>query len=319
MLVLAVVAAVAVAVAATLLLTRHGSGDEADGAGAVSRPASAGIASADDTGPVGVITEEPTCAKWVETSTAFARKLSAWGKRDASVPATSWSVEQREMYESAARLLRTQADQVVDLARQTPHRVMRELYEQLSAYNRAYADAIPTYQPGDDKLALTGNNFAASLNYICEAITNLSASDRAGLVPAPSPPSAVPPVGDPANPQRFLITSSPACPPLRSLGDRVNIAIADWLKLPRVDFTNWSPADKLVWESAAQTLTLDADETEQLGRSSGNPIVEDFLVLAAQYQRAFVKAIPSYTIPDSSLYRAAVYVSGSVSSACDAA
>ena len=37
------------------------------------------------------------------------------------------------------------ADQTVQLAKVTPHRVMRELYEQFISYSRAYVDAVPTY------------------------------------------------------------------------------------------------------------------------------------------------------------------------------
>jgi len=43
---------------------------------------------------------------------------------------------------------------MVALAKRTPHRVMRELYEQFIAYSRAYADRIPTYTPPDDNFAL---------------------------------------------------------------------------------------------------------------------------------------------------------------------
>ena len=36
------------------------------------------------------------------------------------------------------------------LAKLTPHRVMRELYEQFIAYARAYSDAVPTYTKPDN-------------------------------------------------------------------------------------------------------------------------------------------------------------------------
>ncbi len=41
--------------------------------------------------------------------------------------------------------MRNAADQTVALAKLTPHRVMRELYQQFIAYARAYSDAIATY------------------------------------------------------------------------------------------------------------------------------------------------------------------------------
>ena len=48
--------------------------------------------------------------------------------------------------------MRNAADQTVPLAKLTPHRVMRELYEQFIAYARAYSDAIPTYTAGRQSL-----------------------------------------------------------------------------------------------------------------------------------------------------------------------
>ena len=45
------------------------------------------------------------------------------------------------------------ARQTVPLVRLTPHRVMRELYEQFIAYARAYADSLPTYTEADNHLA----------------------------------------------------------------------------------------------------------------------------------------------------------------------
>ena len=48
--------------------------------------------------------------------------------------------------------MRSAADQTVDLVKLTPHRVMRELYEQFIAYARAFADSVPTYTADDDSL-----------------------------------------------------------------------------------------------------------------------------------------------------------------------
>ena len=49
------------------------------------------------------------------------------------------------MYESVGKAMRSAADQTVNLVKSTPHRVMRELYEQFIAYARAFADTVPTY------------------------------------------------------------------------------------------------------------------------------------------------------------------------------
>ena len=61
-----------------------------------------------------------------------------------------------------------------------------------------------------------------------------------------------------------------------------------------------------------------ADDVERLGRSSGNPVLEDFAVLAAQYRRAYVLALSSYTSVDNYLANASTNLVKSVYSACKA-
>ncbi len=55
---------------------------------------------------------------------------------------------------------------MVNLAKQTPHRVVRELYEQYIAYGRAYVDSIPTYMPADDVLADVNVSSAIPVGYL---------------------------------------------------------------------------------------------------------------------------------------------------------
>ena len=47
------------------------------------------------------------------------------------------------MYETVGKAMDNAADQTVSLVKATPHRVMRELYEQFIAYARAFDQAIP--------------------------------------------------------------------------------------------------------------------------------------------------------------------------------
>jgi hypothetical protein len=61
-----------------------------------------------------------------------------------------------------------------------------------------------------------------------------------------------------------------------------------------------------------------ANELEQLGQQSGNPTLGDFATLAAQYRRAFVAAVPTYTPADNHLANAATYLSTTVLGACSA-
>jgi hypothetical protein len=161
--------------------------------------------------------------------------LADWNKRDASVPASAWTQDQRQSYEAAARVFRAQADQMAHLVRDTPHRVTRELYEQIIAYDRAYADAIPHYAPSDNDLAVVRNALSAAQFNICQAITSYAAANRGPTVPAAAPPTAVAPVGDPTNPQRFLTAPSDACRKLKALGQRQTIELEMWVKTANIN------------------------------------------------------------------------------------
>ena len=83
-----------------------------------------------------------------------------------------------ELLEAAGEAMRTSANQLIPIAKMTPHRVMRKLYEQLIAYSWAYADAIPTYTPPDENLALVTNSAANAITSICAAIDFGSAPSR---------------------------------------------------------------------------------------------------------------------------------------------
>ena len=141
---IAALAVIAVTVVITVLVVRPDSGDNSPTPG---NNSGSEIASANDKGPVSIITEDPTCEAWrrVGNGLSAAEQKVNWGDRDPSVPASAWTPEQRTMYETVGNAMRSAADQTVDLVKLTPHRVMRELYEQFIAYARAFADSVPTY------------------------------------------------------------------------------------------------------------------------------------------------------------------------------
>jgi len=306
---------IAVSVAATVYLTHRGSSGQAGSGGGSSAPAG-GLASGGDTGPVGIITEDPTCEKWGPMENDVVARLGEWAKRDISTPASAWTPEQRRIHESAANVLRSQADRVVALAKETPHRVMRELYEQQIAYSRAYADAVANYSPADNDLVQVSNSLAGALNSVCTAIKNFSAAARAPSVPAVRGPTAVSPLGDPANPQRFFTAPSSVCAPVKARAQLMDGELGAWMKT-NSNSDNRSDADKILWVAAGRVLSATADEYERLGRSSGDPVTEDFLVLASQYYRAFVNAMPTSKRADDMLYESARYAQLSVNAACD--
>ncbi|PRC46763.1 hypothetical protein C6A85_88430 [Mycobacterium sp. ITM-2017-0098] len=63
-------------------------------------------------------------------------------------------------------------------------------------------------------------------------------------------------------------------------------------------------------------LQENAGQIQNLGSVSQNPILSDFASLAAQYQRAYVQSIPSYTPADNYLNSTAAELVVAVSQAC---
>jgi hypothetical protein len=319
--VVALVAVVAVTAVVAVSCTKNTGGNAAGGGSVAGN--NSGIASANDTGPVGIITEDPSCAPWGPVSATLANiAKNGWNDRDRSMPATAWSPEQQSQYQAAAQAYRSAADQTVPLVKLTPHRVMRELYEQFIAYSRALADKIPTYTANDGPLSNTAATITLVVNGVCGAITYGVAAARGPLVSAASPPTHIAPLGDPSNPSRFMPTVDAQCSDWASAIKRINSdpAYAVWSNAdPNVPASSWSDQDKAENQAVMPVLNSFADQYEKLGRQSSNPVVEDLGVLAAQYGRAFVAGIPTYTQSDIQLFAPMGRVPGLIDAACDAA
>lgn len=284
-------------------------------------------ASANDTGPVTLVTEDPTCRAWTPIGQALVSSpIEGW---DAShpgqphplkTPGNTWTPEQRKVMQATANAYRTAAVKSAALARTTPHRVMREFYEQFIAYARAFADII-----GDRFVPTNGTGATAESAYnalisICSTVDTGAAKARSALVAAPPAPKQTAPPQDPANPQRFLTTAD-----LSNCGELIskfkafksNPTVLDWAKngstLP-ADL--WSPEQRALADTVAALMLRLADDTEQIAGRSNNPVVQDFAIFAAQYQRAFAKALPTYGARDAELDGAAGYTREMLNDAC---
>ncbi len=314
-----VVAVLATVVAVVLLFGGGGSGlPQGGNPDAGSNADASGVASSKDIGPVSVITEDASCAAWTAINNELANSgTGLWNERDRSVPASAWTPRQRAQYIAAAQSMRGAAAQTIGLVKLTPHRVMRELYQQFIAYARAYAERIPKYTPADNTLAGTANSASSALGAICAAISDGSAAARGPLVPPSAPPSDIAPVGNPANPQPFLTSANPVCGDWKSALDRFGEKIADWQKLdPNVPAIYWNREQKAVNYAVAPVMNAYASNLEQLGRQSDNAVWQDFANLSAQYRRAFVVSLPTYTPTDNHLANAANFVSTTILGAC---
>jgi hypothetical protein len=314
------VAVLAIVLAVVLFFDRSDSGSApATQLGAATtggaRPAEA---SAPDTAPAGVITEDPTCTAWTSINNALSNDgQGIWNDRDRAVPAAAWDDKQRVQYSAAAQSIRNAAAQTVGLVKVTPHRVMRELYEQFIAYAVAYSDRVPKYVPADDNLAGTANSAASALGAICTAIADGSAATRGALVPPEAPPGPIPPAQNPAKPEPFLKTGNPACAQWNSALTDFDRQTAEWQGInPSIPAMLWTDPQKAAYQSAAQVMNVFASNLEQLGRTSNNFVWQDFANLSAAYRRAFAVAAPTYTPVDNHLANAASFVSTVVLGAC---
>jgi hypothetical protein len=287
-------------------------------------PESAAVASAQDTGPVTVITEDPSCTAWTSIDNNLVSTLEAIGKgqwieRDPSIPASAWNDEQRKVNMAAAQVLRSTAARTVGLAKLTPHRVMRELYEQFIAYSRTYAERVPKYTPNDNALVATANSAASALASICTAITDGSAAMRGSLVEPQAAPSETAPPGNPNNPQPYLSASNPVCADWKSVTDKFAADTAEWHQLdPNIPSTFWTPEQKAANLAVASVMVTYANKIQQLGERAQNAILQDFANLGAQYRRAFVLALPTYEPADQHLANVATYATTAVMGACTA-
>lgn len=328
--VLGAVALVAV-IAVTAVVSVSLAGDNGNGAtgptstSETASGAASEFASANDTGPVSVITEDPSCAPWGPVINTLAEREATigWTERDPSIAADVWSPQVRDRYLKFAQAMREAADQAEPLVRLATHRVMRELYQQFIAFGRAFVDRVPTYSAPDNELVLTANSASTALVNVCSAILFGSAAARAPLTPAlSSSPNSVS-VGEAGEPARFMESPDPICGDLVGTIDKFNEdpAVVTWFDTVDVETPagQWSPQQQAASEAVIPLLQSSADAFERLGEDSSNPVLQDFAMLGAVYRRAFAAAIPTYTKADQYLYDTGRYAPSVIRGACVAA
>ncbi|WP_198530882.1 hypothetical protein [Mycolicibacterium setense] len=282
--------------------------------------ANSDIASANDTGPVAVILEDPSCAtRYPVATTLDNRTRNGWEKRDPAVAATEWTSEIRAQYEAAGQAFRDAADQLIQSAKLTPHRVMRELYEQFIAYARAYADSIPTYTAVNNNLVAVAIHASDALSRICAAIDYGSAAARGPLVSALPTLSDLAPVRDPADAQQLLSEPNRVCQEWNSVLAEYFANSESWNTTnPDIRGTDWSPEQHKINDEVVPVMKLLNTQLSALGRNSNNPTLQDFANLAVQYRQAYLEALPTYTPPDSNLVGVATRIANLVDFICRA-
>lgn len=321
---LAILVVVVVSVVTTLLVTRDGE----ESAGPSPTPGTTGpttngsaIASSYDRRPAGIVLEDPTCVAWTPIAASFANAAeNGWGDRDPAIAENKWTSDQRAQYEAVGAALRSSADRTVELAIETPNRVMNELYSQFIAYARAYANALPSYVEADDHLIRVAIGASSALSAICSAIDYGSAGARSPLVAAAAPTPGRFDQFDPEQPARLLESGNPICGDWLAAINRFDDAIAAWKVLdPNVPANEMSLDQRAVLTSVKPTMVSFASQAQQLGRQSDIRALSDLATLAAQYLRAYASALTTYTPADNYLQLAASASAGVITEACRAA
>jgi hypothetical protein len=310
---------IAITVGVTVLVTNSGNGG--NGPSTTTSASGPPIASADDTGPVAIITSEPTCQAWMPASSALTQvQKNGWGDRDTTKSSSEWTSEERAQYDAVADSLRETATQAVEFARDTPHRVMREVYEQFIYFARAYADSVPTYTEKDNYLAQA--NIAASIvvDSVCNAITYGSAGARstsAEPVAAPDDPTTP---GNPDDPQRVVSEASTACNDLIDLRKKLGDETREWVQEdPNIPSSEWSPERKALSEKTALSMNTFADSLQEIGSKSGHATFEDIASFGSVYVRAYSNALQSYVGADNDLILAGSRANNLLIAACQSA
>ena len=215
--------------------------------------------------------------------------------------------------------MRSAADETVELVRLTPHRVMRELYEQTIAYWRAYASTVLTYTPDNDPLARTATAAANAIGNICSAIEWGSAASRAPLVRPATAPYGVGSIGDPENPLKYVTEVLSVCADWISAAETFDFDTTAWFETdPNIPAAQWPPEQTAVYERTAPVMQANADKIQNLGALSLNATFDDFAAFAAQYRRAFARSFPTYTPADAYLANTAAELTATNSHACRA-
>ncbi|CDP87775.1 MULTISPECIES: hypothetical protein [Mycolicibacterium] len=316
---IAITLAIALAVVITVLVVRPAGGDrqQSDTANGASE-----FASANDTGPANIITEDPTCEAWGKVSDGLDAAVPEWNDQDYSLPAENWTPDQRAVFEREGAALANAITDVTNLAKQTPHRVMRELYGQLDAYAQGVIDSIPTYSLTDNNIVATYNQFFSTLNRVCDAIYFRAAKQTAPLIPAPVPPGNVKASDQSAMSalDRFISHNNGGCADWTTATEHFDKATEAWRGIDsKFSAEQWTPEQSSVMAAVGPVMTTYADDMERIGRQSGNAMWEDFAVMAAQYMRGYVQSIPTYKVNSGYLASVSTRLANAIYWACKAA
>ena len=311
---------IVITVSATLLATRD-SGGSPQGPTSASREttdANATFASRDDRDSAGIVLDDPTCPNWYNIADSFGQAAkNGWDRRNPAVPAVDWTADQRNQYEAFGTAVNGLAGRSIELRASTPHRVMRELYEQFNAYGRAYTEKLDTYEPIDDRLIRVAISSSAALTGICDAIRYGSAGARAPLIPGAASTPNLNQQKLEGTPNRIMAELNPACAEWLAAVSRFDADATAWRSIdPNIPVEQLSPEQRSIYTAVVPVMDNFATNMQLVSRKSGDPTIVDLATLSAQYLSAYSSALLTYAPADDYLEIVSSSVSGVITEAC---
>ncbi|WP_235717116.1 hypothetical protein [Mycolicibacterium goodii] len=115
-------------------------------------------------------TSDPVCAEWAPLADSYRLKQRDWVAIDPNIPASRWSAEQRDANMTIIPVLRAEAADMRRLAERSHDELLGVFLRSQAAYEEAYAQRLPTYEPGDQRLWQAVIDFGNAVNSRCSAV-----------------------------------------------------------------------------------------------------------------------------------------------------
>ncbi len=253
--------------------------------------------------------EDPVCADWLEIGDELAAGTERWADLDKSTPVNEWTAEQRDVFDAAARAMRSAADEFEAILPKAKSQLLKELISQSIVYWHRYLDALSNYAATDGKLAAVASNFSGAVTFVCTAVP---------LVPDQEGGERRSMVAEPAELSAFMPAKDRVCTDFLAMIDDQNAVLGGWTATdPSVPASQWSPEERLASSAATKVLTHDSSTVVGFSERTSNEIFADLLFSYAAYLKAFAAALPDYVPDDDQLWKVSIYLGGGLAAACE--
>lgn len=115
-------------------------------------------------------TPDPVCAEWGSLTKSYLAQREDWLKTDPDVPASQWSLEQRELSMAVIPVMKAEARDMRRLGERAQNPVLRMTLHMEAGYQEAYANRLPQYVVEDQRLWVAANDFSDTANSLCHAM-----------------------------------------------------------------------------------------------------------------------------------------------------